>query len=199
MLPARRARIFPVGVAVLALACAGEPGSAQVTEVVADGGVAETHPPAEVAEEAPESAPQAGPPPVPVPAPAAGGAPGVGLDSLLRLPSDRTYTVERRGGRTRGEWRARIREARDAVEAEKAALAAAEARLDQAASDGANWQVAPPIPGQDAAANPGETTQHFKLRQEIRRHRDEIKRLERRLLDVETEANLAGVPADWAD
>ena len=117
------------------------------------------------------------------------------LDSLLTLPGDRTYTVDRRGGLTRGEWRAQFDRIRSDLAEERAALESAEQRMDQAAERGA-WKVAPPIPGQNAA-NPGETTLDFKTRQEIRRHRDEITRLESRLKDLEIKANLAGVPEAW--
>ena len=37
----------------------------------------------------------------------------------------------------------------------------------------------------------------YKLRQEIRRQREEVGRAERRLRELEVEASLAGVPAEW--
>ena len=122
------------------------------------------------------------------------GAPSVSLDRLLRLPDSLDVSVERRGGSTRGEWRSRFEAARAAIENERAALALAQAELDEVASTSA-WQVGPPIPGSNA--NPDQTPLDFRLRQEIRRHRDEIERLERQLRALEVEANLAEVPADW--
>ncbi len=122
-------------------------------------------------------------------------APKLGLDSLLTLPSDRTYTIDRRGGQNRGEWRAKFVRARADLAAEHAALEDAERRMDEAAKSG-QWQVAPPIPGQGQTP-PGETTLDFKTRQEIKRHHREIERLESRLQDLEIEANLAAVPDDW--
>ena len=126
-------------------------------------------------------------------APAPG--PRLGLDSLLTLPVGRTYTIERRGGLTRGEWGARFDQIHADLAAEQAALDDAERRMDEAA-EGGQWQVTPPIPGQNQT-NPGETTLDFKTRQEIRRHRGEIERLESRLQDLEIDANLAVVPEGW--
>jgi hypothetical protein len=167
-------------------ACAG-PISAEDPIVAPEPEIDAAAADAPVAEQAP-----ADPAPVP-PLPSSGSAPG--LDSLLTLPGDRTYTVERRAGLTSGEWRAKFDRARsDLVEAE-VALEDAELRMDEAAKRGA-WKVAPPIPGQDQGA-PGETSLDFKTRQEIRRHRAEIERLESRMKDLEIEANLAAVPADW--
>jgi hypothetical protein len=37
----------------------------------------------------------------------------------------------------------------------------------------------------------------YQLRVSIRRHRSEIERLERKLKQLEIEANLAGVPPEW--
>ena len=37
----------------------------------------------------------------------------------------------------------------------------------------------------------------FQLRQEIKRHREEIEHLEQQLQELEIEANLAGVPEEW--
>ena len=184
-------RIIPLGMMMWGIGCAGA--------VAATG---ETPGPASAAEA--ESAPE-----IPVPTdlptgpPDATGAvstgsqnPAPGLDTLLTLPGDRTYTVERRGGLSQGEWGARFGEARAALAKEQTALDAAEARMDRAAESG-QWQVAPPLPGQQNTGAPAETTLDFKTRQEIRRHREEIERLERRLREIEIEANLAAVPAEW--
>ena len=37
----------------------------------------------------------------------------------------------------------------------------------------------------------------YKLRQDIRRQREDVGRAERRLRELEVEASLAGVPAEW--
>ena len=126
----------------------------------------------------------------------ASATPEVKLDSLLKLPAGRTYTVERRGGLSSGEWKARFSEANAAIEAAQAELLKTEEKLETSAQTSAAWQVAPPLPGA-SASNPNENTVDFQLRQELKRHRDEIDRLERRLRDVVVEANLHGVPEEW--
>jgi hypothetical protein len=123
-----------------------------------------------------------------------GGTP-VELDRLLQLPSSKDYTVERRGGRTAGEWRRRFAELHDALAGERAALDDAERRLDELAGSTENWKVAPILPGVGAPAD--EAPLDYGLRQEIRRHREEIERLERQLRELEIEADLAGVPPSW--
>ena len=39
----------------------------------------------------------------------------------------------------------------------------------------------------------------YRLRNKIRQHKAEVDRLEKRLQDLEVEANLAGVPEDWRE
>lgn len=129
-------------------------------------------------------------------APPGAGAPVLDFDALLRLPEGRTYTVERRGGLTSGEWKARFAAAHGAIADERRALRDAETRLETTAEENATWQVAPPLPGQEQVG-PGDNTIDYNLRQSIRRHRIEIERLERELREVEIEANLAGVPEAW--
>jgi len=132
----------------------------------------------------------AAPPPAPVgeqPAPS-----GVALDRLLSLPADRTYSVERKGGLTRGEWRTRYGEVRAELDKERAALEETQGKLEDAG--GGQWSVNP-IPGSetDASRSPID----FQLRTELRRHREEVDRLERKLRQLDIEANLAGVPEAW--
>jgi hypothetical protein len=119
-------------------------------------------------------------------------APGVALDQLLTLPTDRSYSVERKGGMTRGEWRNRYGEVRGDLAKERAALEATQGKLEDAG--GGQWSVNP-IPGaeSDASRSPID----FQLRTELRKHREEIDRLERKLRQLDIEANLAGVPEDW--
>jgi len=118
--------------------------------------------------------------------------PGVALDQLLTLPEDRTYAVDRKGGLTRGEWRTRYGEVRADLEKERGALRATQDKLDDAG--GAQWSVNP-IPG--AESDPSKSPVDFQLRTELRRHREEIERLERKLRQLDIEANLAGVPEEW--
>ncbi|MBM4384646.1 MAG: hypothetical protein FJ091_14935 [Deltaproteobacteria bacterium] len=118
--------------------------------------------------------------------------PAVALDQLLTLPEDRTYAVDKKGGLTRGEWRRRFHEVRADLVKEREALEATEVKLEDAA--GAAWSVNP-IPGSetDTSRSPVD----FQLRTELRRHREEIERLERKLRQLGIEANLAGVPEEW--
>lgn len=115
------------------------------------------------------------------------------LDRLLRLPAGQTYGVDRRGGLSRGEWRARFVEVQDALANERKGLEAAEAKLDDTASSASNWQVAP-VPGMQPSPD---APLDYQLRVTIRRHKSEIERLERKLKQLEIEANLAGVPPEW--
>ncbi len=133
------------------------------------------------------AAPPAEAEPAPAPAPS-----GVALDQLLTLPSDRTYAVDRKGGMTRGEWRTRYGEVRGELQKERAALEVTQGKLEDAG--GGQWSVNP-IPGSetDSSRSPID----FQLRTELRRHREEIERLERKLRQLDIEANLAGVPEDW--
>jgi hypothetical protein len=116
----------------------------------------------------------------------------VHLDQLLTLPTDRQYSVERKGGLTRGEWRARYGEVRADLRKEREAYEQTQAKLEDEA--GGQWSVNP-IPGaeQDTSKSPVD----FQLRTQLRRHRDEIDRLERKVRQLDIEANLAGVPDEW--
>lgn len=119
--------------------------------------------------------------------------PQVGLDRLLELPGGRTYEIEKKGGRTPSEWRKRFSEIRDALALEEAALADSERELEEIAASTEPWQIAPPIPGATTVDAPLD----YRLRQEIRRHRSEIERLEARLQNLQVEADLASVPPEW--
>jgi hypothetical protein len=118
---------------------------------------------------------------------------GAALERLLTLPDAGSYGVERRGGLSRGEWRARFQDVTQALASEREALDEAEGRLDEAAGSASNWQMAP-VPGMQPSPD---APLDYQLRVAIRRHRSEIERLERRLKQLEIEANLAGVPAEW--
>ncbi len=131
--------------------------------------------------------------PTPAPEASRAGEAPVALEKLLKLPDSLDYSVERRSGATRGEWRERFRKARADREAAQAALRASQAELQETAEEG-DWTFTPPgLPGGASGAASG----NYRMRQEIRRHRDEIARAEKRLADLDVEANLAGVPEDW--
>lgn len=116
----------------------------------------------------------------------------VRLERLLELPSSIDYTVERRGSATRGEWRERFRETRASLDHARTALEKAQRELEGMAEDSEAWQLAPP--GATEATN---APLSYRLRQEIRRQRAEVRRAEQRLRELEVEAELAGVPPDW--
>jgi hypothetical protein len=115
------------------------------------------------------------------------------LDRLLTLPGGQTYGVDRKGGLSRGEWRSRFTEIQDALAKEQKALKEAEGRMDEVAGSSSNWQMAP-VPGMQPSPD---APLDYQLRVEIRRHKSEIERLEHKLKELEIEANLAGVPAEW--
>ncbi|HEX5065950.1 MAG TPA: hypothetical protein VFY49_07540 [Myxococcota bacterium] len=134
---------------------------------------------------------QADPPP---PAPP-GKAPAVGLDSLLKLPPAGSAVGEARvGGATRQEWEQRFATARGDVDAAQKAIDKAQQELGELAKGTENWQMS--APGAQAA-NAENSPVSYRLRQEIRKQREELGSAERRLTDLEVEANLAGVPEDW--
>lgn len=122
-----------------------------------------------------------------------GETPRVHLDQLLELPAGRSYQVEKRGGMTRQEWAGRFQALRDGLRDEKAGLAKAETELEDVAGDAEPWTLGPALPGVTGADAPLD----YRLRQEIRRHRSEIERLEDRLTELQVQADLASVPEAW--
>lgn len=132
-------------------------------------------------------------PPAPAAPPAE--APKVGLDKLLKLPSNLEVDVDKRGGATRSEWRTRFRDARAESETARAALEKAQSKLEGAAAESDSpWRMAPP--GASATA---ESTERYPLTLEVKRQRAEVERTDRRLRELEVEANLAGVPKEWRE
>ncbi len=127
------------------------------------------------------------------PAAAPDETPRVRLDQLLELPAGRTYQVEKRGGMTRQEWTGRFQELIDGLRETKESLDKAETELEQVAGEAEPWTLGPALPGVTGAEAPLD----YRLRQEIRRHRSEIERLEDRLTELEVQADLAGVPESW--
>jgi hypothetical protein len=133
----------------------------------------------------------------PAPAPAEDPAPppAVDLDKLMKLPSSHRVDVERRGGATRTEWRSRFRDARGDLETAQAGLKKAQLKLDKAAAESDSaWRMAPP-----GAAATSESTERYPLTLDLKRKRSEVERSEKRLRELEVEANLAGVPKDWRE
>ena len=123
-----------------------------------------------------------------------GGKPPVDLDSLLRLPPSATPAAEARaGGATRQDWEQRFATARADVEAAQKAIDKAQQELGQMARGTDSWQMSAP----GAPAGSENSPMSYRLRQELRRERDELAGAERRLTELEVEAKLAGVPEEW--
>lgn len=124
----------------------------------------------------------------------------VPIDQLLKLPAGVAVEarIEKRGGSTRPEWVKRFREARASHEQAETRLAATRAELEEkVASEGGQWRMTAPGLGGAAPAEGVDSPLDYRLTQELRRNRDELKHSERRMQDLEVEANLAGVPEDW--
>lgn len=124
-----------------------------------------------------------------------GSAPAVSLDQLLRIPDQVHVEAPRRGGATRGEWRARFETAREERDRAQTALHAAQEELEEKATAAGNWQMT--APGAAAGSNDGPLS--YRLSLEIRHQREEVQRTEKRLRELRVEANLAGVPTEWID
>ncbi len=131
------------------------------------------------------------PPPV---SPEAPSRPAVGLDQLLRLPSDVRYDVDRYGGATRSEWRARFRKATDERDTRKRDLEKSQEQLAEMAAQTDGWNLG--APGTAATSDP-DTPLNFQLKQRIRRQEKELAEAEEALRSLQVEANLARVPEDW--
>jgi hypothetical protein len=120
-----------------------------------------------------------------------------GLDKLLKIPDTTEYSTDLRGGAPRAGWRQRFHEARTAVDAAEKALAASQSKLATAAAEKSEWQFSPP--GLPSAQPSEDSSSNFQLREQVRRQRGEVDRAHARLRELEVQANLAGVPADWRD
>ncbi len=112
----------------------------------------------------------------------------------MRIPRTTSVETVRHGGATRSEWQARFAEAQENLDQARAALAAARTELEELAGDQGNWQMAAPGMPQGTSEN---SPLSYRLLHEIRRQREEVARFERRLRDLQIEANLAGVPDEW--
>jgi hypothetical protein len=120
---------------------------------------------------------------------------GVSLDRLLKLPDGFGTESERRAGATASEWRSRFEATERAVTDARDALARAQAELEAAAGESGDWQLTPP--GASGPPRTDESTVSFRLRQEVRRRREQLEQAERSSRQLEIEADLAGVPEDW--
>lgn len=118
--------------------------------------------------------------------------PAVGLDQLLRLPESYQSDAELRGGATPADWRSRFSELHESIASARSRLVELDRKLEGMAGDSGAWQAAAPG-GQSAESGPVS----YKLRQDIRRTRDEIEQAERDLRALDVEADLASVPEEW--
>jgi hypothetical protein len=115
---------------------------------------------------------------------------------LLKLPDSvaAPSAEPRRGGKTRAEWQALFRQAQADLDAARKALDDSRKELEEVAPDSAWSMTAPGLP---VDPQPTEKSIDFRLRQEIRRQREEVERAERRQQELAIEANLAEVPEEW--
>ncbi len=121
----------------------------------------------------------------------------VPLENLLKIPDTVPVqsAVVRRGGSTRPEWQERFEKALDEQDRAKLALEEVRGQLEDL-STGEAWKMTAPGLGGGAQA-PTESSLDYRLSRELRRRREEVERTERRLKELEIQANLAGVPEDW--
>ncbi len=122
--------------------------------------------------------------------------PVVDLDRLLRLPDSYVADGERRSGASRSEWRARFFEAREQLDELRDEIDRLQAKMEGLAGDSGTWAAGAPGLG---APDPKNSTLSYKLRQEIRRTREEIDEAERMLRDLRVQADLADVPEAWRE
>lgn len=128
-----------------------------------------------------------------------------GIDSLLQLPSGYTGRSGREAvaGVSESAWRRRFEQTNQRLTSARAELEATKVALDGAAvTGGANqWAVAAPGGGQGGGGGGGVANSgsplSFKLRQKLRKHRNELDTAEKAMKELVIEADLAGVPAAW--
>jgi hypothetical protein len=129
------------------------------------------------------------PPPSPAPEP----VPPVAYDALFRLPDDRHAQPGEGAAIDRKRWEERFAAARGDLDGARGKLAKAQADLESLAHKSDSWQMAAP----GAQPTSENSPVSYKLREDIRGDREEVSRAERRLRELEVEASLAGVPAEW--
>ena len=120
-------------------------------------------------------------------------APPVAYDALFRLPNDTNAQPRQGAAVDRKRWEERFAAVRGDLDGSRAQLAKAQTDLEALAHKSDTWQMA--APGAQPTAENSPVS--YKLRQDIRQYREEVGRAERRLRDLEVEASLAGVPAEW--
>jgi hypothetical protein len=138
---------------------------------------------------APEPAPAQPAPPAPPAQP----APPVAYDALFRLPTDSRSQPAQGAAVDRKRWEDRFASVRGDLDGARGRLAKAQTDLETLAHKTDSWQMA--APGAQPTAENSPVS--YKLRQDIRQYREEVERAERRLRELEVEASLAGVPAEW--
>ena len=128
---------------------------------------------------------------------AAPAAPSVDFDRLLQLPDSYRERVKGSPGRALGPdaWRARFAAADRAVSVAERDLANAQAALGKLGAGSSDWQLS--APGLAGGGDRENSPLSFRLREQIRKRKLELEDAERRQLDLEVEANLAGVPEGW--
>ncbi len=124
------------------------------------------------------------------PAPA---APPVAYDALFRLPSDNAAKPKEGAPLDRKRWEERFTAVRGDLDGARQQLAKAQSDLESLAHKSDSWQMA--APGAQPTAENSPVS--YKLRQDIRKYREEVGRAERGLRELEVEASLAGVPPEW--
>ncbi len=122
--------------------------------------------------------------------------PTIDLDLLLKLPDSYLADGARRGGAGRSEWRGRFFQARERLDQGRQELARLQGKMEGMAGDSGTWAVGAPGLG---SVDPKNSTLSYKLRQEIRRAREEIEQAERDLRELRIEADLADVPQGWRE
>jgi hypothetical protein len=125
--------------------------------------------------------------------PAAPPAPPVAYDALFRLPSDEAPRPAGGPALDRKRWEERFATVRGELDGARGQLTKAQTELEALAHKSESWQMA--APGAQPTAENSPVS--YKLRQEIRQYREDVGRAERRLRELEVEASLAGVPAEW--
>jgi len=132
----------------------------------------------------------------PAGAPQAAAAPDVPLDRLFKIPSSVAAPAlePRRGGKTRAEWQARFQQAQADLDKARTALEDSRKQMEAIAPDN-GWSMS--APGLPVDPQPSEKSVDFKLRQQIRRQREDVEHAERRQQELAIEANLAEVPEEW--
>lgn len=123
--------------------------------------------------------------------------PVLSLEQLMKLPSSAPVeaSIERRGGSTKAEWQARFRSVRKDMAEADSELEAVRDQLEEEVGEGGSWKMS--APGLGSAQDPTDAPSNYRLSQELKRKREESQRARQALLDLEVEANLAGVPEDW--